>query len=319
MFKKKYLAVAGLMALAVVISGCGKKNSGDSVVQATPTPTQETAVTATPTPELINMEEAVEKNVMGEKTSTASKVTIVNKTGSEVAAIYVRETPSDDSEDDEWGDDLVNGMFNLKNGENAVYYYEKGSSSVTYDIRITYSDEEKNECFFRKLPLTTMKQITLRMDGSGDDSIPYATYLTASSTKEVSTLNDVKKRLGLSTDDSDSDSSATPTPTDSSDDSSSSNSSNSDSNNANPTSTPSADNNSDPDDNDTDPTNSTIQKAESYIGMSIDDLESAVGAAQSSEYDDDDTAGTTGYYYYSDFTVSTSVDENGNEIVTGVW
>ena len=319
MFKKKYLAVAGLMALAVVISGCGKKNSGDSVVQATPTPTQETAVTATPTPELINMEEAVEKNVMGEKTSTASKVTIVNKTGSEVAAIYVRETPSDDSEDDEWGDDLVNGMFTLKNGENAVYYYENGSSSVTYDIRITYSDEEKNECFFRKLPLTTMKQITLRMDGSGDDSIPYATYLTASSTKEVSTLNDVKKRLGLSTDDSDSDSSATPTPTDSSDDSSSSNSSNSDSNNANPTSTPSADNNSDPDDNDTDPTNSTIQKAESYIGMSIDDLESAVGAAQSSEYDDDDTAGTTGYYYYSDFTVSTSVDENGNEIVTGVW
>ena len=319
MFKKKYLAVAGLMALAVVISGCGKKNSGDSVVQATPTPTQETAVTATPTQELINMEEAVEKNVMGEKTSTASKVTIVNKTGSEVAAIYVRETPSDDSEDDEWGDDLVNGMFTLKNGENAVYYYEKGSSSVTYDIRITYSDEEKNECFFRKLPLTTMKQITLRMDGSGDDSIPYATYLTASSTKEVSTLNDVKKRLGLSTDDSDSDSSATPTPTDSSDDSSSSNSSNSDSNNANPTSTPSADNNSDPDDNDTDPTNSTIQKAESYIGMSIDDLESAVGAAQSSEYDDDDTAGTTGYYYYSDFTVSTSVDENGNEIVTGVW
>ena len=319
MFKKKYLAVAGLMALAVVISGCGKKNSGDSVVQATPTPTQETAVTATPTPELINMEEAVEKNVMGEKTSTASKVTIVNKTGSEVAAIYVRETPSDDSEDDEWGDDLVNGMFTLKNGENAVYYYEKGSSSVTYDIRITYSDEEKNECFFRKLPLTTMKQITLRMDGSGDDAIPSATYLTASSTKEVSTLNDVKKRLGLSTDDSDSDSSATPTPTDSSDDSSSSNSSNSDSNNANPTSTPSADNNSDPDDNDTDPTNSTIQKAESYIGMSIDDLESAVGAAQSSEYDDDDTAGTTGYYYYSDFTVSTSVDENGNEIVTGVW
>ena len=313
MFKKKYLAVAGLMALAVVISGCGKKNSGDSVVQATPTPTQETAVTATPTPELINMEEAVEKNVMGEKTSTASKVTIVNKTGSEVAAIYVRETPSDDSEDDEWGDDLVNGMFTLKNGENAVYYYEKGSSSVTYDIRITYSDEEKNECFFRKLPLTTMKQITLRMDGSGDDSIPYATYLTASSTKEVSTLNDVKKRLGLSTDDSDSDSSATPTPTDSSDDSSSSNSSNSDSNNANPTSTPSADNNSDPDDNDTDPTNSTIQKAESYIGMSIDDLESAVGAAQSSEYDDDDTAGTTGYYYYSDFTVSTSVDENGKK------
>ena len=297
MFKKKYLAVAGLMALAVVISGCGKKNSGDSVVQATPTPTQETAVTATPTPELINMEETVEKNVMGEKTSTASKVTIVNKTGSEAAAIYVRETPSDDSEDDEWGDDLVNGMFTLKNGENAVYYYEKGNSSATYDIRITYSDEEKNECFFRKLPLTTMKQITLRMDGSGDDAIPYATYMTASSTKEASTLNDVKKRLGLSTDDSEDDSSVTPTPTDS-DKSDSNNSSDSDN---------------------TDPTNSTIQTAEGYIGRSIDDLESAVGSAQSSEYDEDDTAGTTGYYYYPDFTVATSVDEAGNEIVTGIW
>lgn len=53
--------------------------------------------------------------------------------------------------------------------------------------------------------------------------------------------------------------------------------------------------------------------------MSIDDLESAVGSAQSSEYDEDDTTGTTGYYYYPDFTVSTSVDEAGNEIVTGIW
>ena len=318
MFKKKYLAVAGLMALAVVISGCGKKNSGDSVVQATPTPTQETATTVTPTPELINMEETVEKNVMGEKTSTASKVTLINKTGSEVAAIYIRETPSDDSEDDEWGDDLVNGMFTLKNGDNAVYYYEKGTSSATYDIRITYSDEEKNECFFRQLPMTTMKQITLRMDGSGDDAIPYATYMTASSTKEISTLNDVKKRLGLSTDDSDSDSSATPTPSDS-DNSDSNNSSDSDSNNADPTSAPSPDDNPDPDDDNTDPTNSTIQTAERYIGMSIDDLENAVGSSQSSEYDEDDTQGTTGYYYYSDFTVSTTVDEDGNEIVTGVW
>ena len=156
------------------------------------------------------------------------------------------------------------------------------------------------------------------MDGSGDDSIPYATYLTASSTKEVSTLSDVKKRLGLSTDDSDSDSSATPTPTDS-DKSDSNNSSDSDGNNASPTSTPSADNNSGSDGDNTDPTNSTIQTAKGYIGMSIDDLESAVGSAQSSEYDEDDTAGTTGYYYYPDFTVATSVDEAGNEIVTGIW
>lgn len=215
MIRKRYLAAAGLLTLAVVAAGCGKKNDAGSVVQATPTPTEETSVSPTPTPEMVNMEETVEKNIMGEKTSTASKVTIVNRTGSEIAAIYIRETPSDDADEDtadEWGDDLVNGMFTLKSGDNAVYYYEKPQSASTiYDIRITYTDEEKNECFFRKLPLTTIKQITLRMDGKDEDAIPYATYMTANSTKEISTLNDVKKRLGLETDE-DSDS-VTPTPT----------------------------------------------------------------------------------------------------------
>ena len=213
MIRKRYLAAAGLLTLAVVAAGCGKKNDAGSVVQTTPTPTEETSVSPTPTPEMVNMEETVEKNIMGEKTSTASKVTIVNQTGSEIAAIYIRETPSDDADEDtadEWGDDLVNGMFTLKSGDNAVYYYEKPQSASTiYDIRITYTDEEKNECFFRKLPLTTIKQITLRMDGKDEDAIPYATYMTANSTKEISTLNDVKKRLGLETDE-DSDS-VTPT------------------------------------------------------------------------------------------------------------
>lgn len=90
MIRKRYLAAAGLLTLAVVAAGCGKKNDAGSVVQATPTPTEETSVSPTPTPEMVNMEETVEKNIMGEKTSTASKVTIVNQTGSEIAAIYIR-------------------------------------------------------------------------------------------------------------------------------------------------------------------------------------------------------------------------------------
>ena len=321
MIRKRYLAAAGLLTLAVVAAGCGKKNDTGSVVQTTPTPTEETSVSPTPTPEMVNMEETVEKNIMGEKTSTASKVTIVNQTGSEIAAIYIRETPSDDADEDtadEWGDDLVNGMFTLKSGDNAVYYYEKPQSASTiYDIRITYTDEEKNECFFRKLPLTTIKQITLRMDGKDEDAIPYATYMTGNSTKEISTLNDVKKRLGLETDE-DSDS-VTPTPTEAPDDSNNSNNSNTD--NPDPTTAPSDNNGNSSNNNPSsdDPTNSTIQTAEKYIGMSIDDLVGAVGDSQSSEYDDDSATGTTGYYYYPDFTVSTSVDEEGNEIVTGVW
>ena len=71
-------------------------------------------------------------------------------------------------------------------------------------LDVTYTDEEKNECFFRNIPLPTVSQITLCMDTSGDDSIPYAKYLLGSTKKEVSTLNDVKKRLGLTDDSSDS-------------------------------------------------------------------------------------------------------------------
>ena len=324
MLKKRYLAIAGLAALTVVVSGCGKKNTTEQTpVQVTPTETPQATPTATV--ELVDMEESSEKNVIGEKTATASKAAIVNRTGSEIAAIYIRQTPADDDEEsaDEWGDDLVNGMFTLKNGENAIYYYEKPSSSkVTYDIRITYTDEEASECFFRNLPLSTIRQITLRMDGSGEDAIPYATYLTANGTKEVSTLSEVKKRLGLDSDSED----PTQTPDDS--DSVSPTQTPDDSDNTSPTQTPnSGDNNNNNNNNNnggddggnTSPTDSTIQTAEGYIGRSLDDLISVIGDSGSSEYDEDPDNGTTGYYYYNNFTVSTTVDDDGNEVVTGVW
>ena len=137
------------------------------------------------------------RNVMGVKSVTASKLILINKTGYEVAAIYIRENTEDD---DEWGEDLVNGMFTLNNGDKALYYYEKGNASL-YDIRITYKDEDRNECFFRKLPLNNITQISLCMDGEGEDAIPYATYLSGNSKNEVSTLKEVKQRLGLSGED----------------------------------------------------------------------------------------------------------------------
>ena len=49
MIKKRYLAVAGLMVLAVAATGCGKKSEQPSTVEVTPTPTAE----ATPTVTLI--------------------------------------------------------------------------------------------------------------------------------------------------------------------------------------------------------------------------------------------------------------------------
>ena len=105
MLKKRYLAIAGLAVLAIAASGCGKKNTKEQTpVQVTPTETPQ--ATPTVTIELVNMEETTEKNVIGEKTATASKVAIVNRTGSEIASIYIRETPSDDADEDtadEWG------------------------------------------------------------------------------------------------------------------------------------------------------------------------------------------------------------------------
>lgn len=320
MIKKRYFAVAGLIVLAVAATGCGKKSEPPTTVEVTPTPIPE--ATPTVTAELVDMETTEEKNVMGEKTSTASRLTIVNQTGSEIKSIYIRVHPSDDEEDsDEWGEDLVAGMFTIKNGENAVYYYEKPSTASNYDIRITYTDEEKSECFFRDLPLTTIQKITLRMNGKDDSAIPYATYVTSSGGSEVSTLDDVKKRLGMdSGDESDSENTPDPTSTPDSEDT------------PDPTSTPSpdddnngddnnnnGDNNNDGDNNNTQPSDSTIQTAEQYIGQSVDDLIGSIGEAQSSEWEEDETTGTSGYYYYPNFTVSTTVDENGNEIVTGVW
>ena len=67
------------------------------------------------------------------------------------------------------------------------------------------------------------------------------------------------------------------------------------------------------------PTDDTITEAEGYIGQSFSDLAGAIGDAQTNEYDEVPETGTTGYHYYPNFTVMTTVDEYGNEIVSGVY
>ena len=112
----------------------------------------------------------------------------------------------------------------MNDGDKALYYYEPdekdadGNAVTSYDIRITYEDEDYTDCYFRKLPLKTISKITLHMDGTAEDGIPYATYLTGTSKTETSTLSEVMARLGLddSEDSSEDDSQETdtaPTPT----------------------------------------------------------------------------------------------------------
>ena len=62
-----------------------------------------------------------------------------------------------------------------------------------------------------------------------------------------------------------------------------------------------------------------IGSAESCIGSSVEVLFGTIGEPQGSDYVDEPESGETGYHYYDSFTVYTTVDENGNEIVAGVW
>ena len=342
--KKRYLILAGLLVMTVAAAGCGKKQTAETEpVQATATPTPE----VTKAVDMVDMQQTTDediKNIMGEKSSTASKIIFVNNTGDDIQSLYIRthvdEDSSDgeDDEDDGWGDDLINGMFTLTDKDKALYYMQTANtqtsgtqttsnkSTASYDIRIAYTDEDKNECFFRDIPLGTISQITLCMDGTDEDAIPYAKYLTGTSTKEVSTLDAVKKRLGMddnsdSTDDSDKDSTDNSDSTDSDNNSDNNDDNNGDNGNGGNSDDPGNGGNTDDPGNNDNPGNDgdMISIAEQYIGQSLDALESACGSPQGSSYEDDPETGKTGFHYYSNFTVSTTVDENGNEIVAGIW
>ena len=343
--KKRYLILAGILAASMFAAGCGNKTSvaPEQKVEATATP----AVTEAAKSDVVEMKTATDdtaniKNVMGTKSETTTSIVFTNKMGSTISAIYVRPTRDDgDDSDETWGSDLVNGKFSLADNDKAVYYMEKdqkddnGDTATGFDVRVTFSDEEQNECFFRQLPLATISQISLCMDGEGEDGIPYATYLTSGSTKEVSTLKDVKARLGIEDDGEESDSTdsdsndITPTPSEDDQSDSSDDSDNSDGTD-NSDSTPSSDSSSDqpsadptaaPSDNNGDNNNGDdpASVAAGYIGKSMSALESACGSPNGSDYEDEPESGKTGYYYYDTFTVSTTFDDDGNEVVAGVW
>lgn len=319
--KKRYIILAGLLAVTVFAAGCGKEEeTAPENVQVTATPAPESSAGS----ELVDMQQSADedtiiKNVLGTKTASSSKFILVNKTGDDVASVYIRPHTEDD-DDDTWGEDLIDGRFILKDGDKAVYYYEKGEKDdsgnpvTSYDIRIAYTDTERYECFFRKLPFSAITQLTLRMDGEGESALPFATYLSEGNKKEVSTLEDVKRRVGML----DSEDSEEDQDDDSEDDYTE----------AQPTPTPDggeepAPPEDDDSGDDTQDGEDPVSVAEGFIGQSLDALEGVCGQPTGSDYQDEPETGKTGYHYYTigntTFTVSTTVDENGNEIVAGVW
>lgn len=307
-------------------------------------PAPEVPVTATPAPEaakndgnLVNMQQSPAedeiKNVLGTKTETAAKLVLVNKLGDDVEAVYVRPHPTDEDYDDgEWGEDLVKGKFVLKDGDKAVYYYEKDGAKE-YDVRVVYKDAERYENYFRKLPFSSITQLTLRMDGRDESALPFATYLKQGGGKEISTLNEVKKRLGLLDEDDTSGENTTGEQNDQKEEntggSHTDNNNNNTGNDQNGGDTqepaPGTDNNGGDTNGGGDDGNggsNPVNTAEGFIGSSLEDLYGVFGSPEGSDYQDEPETGKTGYHYYdvdgTTFTVSTIVDENGNEIVSGV-
>ena len=313
--KKRYLVLAALLLTAMAVAGCGKKKGEDTAkdAQVTVAPAENTDTAQADEDSLVEMQKSEEediKNIIGDKTTTSSKLVLINGTGATVKGLYIRPTTDDD---DDWGTELINGLFTLADGDKALYYYDPnekdadGNTVTSYDIRIVYEDEDYTDCYFRKLPLKLITQITLCMDGTAEDGIPYATYLTGSSKKETSTLSEVMARLGLDDSDSSEDDSdennVTPTPQETAP-------TVSPTENPQPTQTPSAD---------TDPDDSSADAAKQYIGQPLSSLVAALGDANGSDYENEPETGETGYHYYDSFTVSTTVDDSGNEIVAGVW
>lgn len=301
--KKKIYMMFGLLFLGLVLSGCGKDTPEENTeeVHATVVPVE--PVAPEKEKDLVEMqkidpvdaEDLTDKNVIGEKTETALQTTIINKTGSEISRIYIRIN----EDDAEWGDDLIDDAFVLKNGEEAIYFQEKDKETRLYDIRISYTDYELSECFFRKLPLNEISSITLCMADVGNDTIPYARYFTGIGSKEYSTLNDVKERLGLlDVEDEEEEE---------------------EENESEQEETPAAPSKPDPEPDPIEQQNAAIKAAESCIGKPLSALLNACGEPSGTTYENEPETGETGYHYYNGFTVSTTVDENGNEIVAGVW
>ena len=349
--KRKILIFAGLIILTLT-AGCGGKKSTEQPAENAPavTETPAPAVTEAPAGTVVEMEKVEEtgkqtdaEHVIGQKTDSASGVMIINQTGDPIEYIFIRAAVNDDGSNDEWGTDLLQGSFEWIDGEKALYYFENnqkdpdGNTATSYDIRISYEDENKSELYYRNLPLPLIKEIRLCLDVSGDFGLPYARYITITGNKEYSTLQEVRTWYGLDVIDDteeenieEEDTESTPTPSPAATTA------------VSPTVTAAADGSATAESTtatvtpaETGTTDTTVSEptyedeydepdagamqAQSYIGQPLENLVSAMGSDSGSEYADEPDTGRTGYHYYGSFTVSTTVDDEGNEVVSGVW
>ena len=87
--KKRYVILAALLVTALAAAGCGKKKTEDTGKdgQVTVAPAENTDTASSDDSSLVDMQKSDDadiKNVIGDKTSTASKLILVNGTGAAV-------------------------------------------------------------------------------------------------------------------------------------------------------------------------------------------------------------------------------------------
>lgn len=325
--KKRYVLLAGMCAIGMLAAGCG--NSRNTAAEATPTPTPTIEVSGKGNMVEMQQSTGIDKTkitkIMGTKTAVSAELVITNNTGLEIDCFYTRPSGEED-----WSEDYIQNKFTLLAGEQALFYYdpaakdENGVNITKYDLKVSYTDDEESDCLFRNLTLSDIEELKLKME----DGIPFVTYTSLSTKQEVSTLEDAKARMEK-TEEEDSETDENDSSDDVADDSSSD--SNSDTDTDSETETDSSSNSQNPSDSDDtvdsgndsssteEPGSDMRTAAEGTIGQSVDALNSACGGANSTEYDTDAESGAQiGYYYYDGFTVST-IQQDGQEVVTGVW
>lgn len=293
--KNKAWIMIGLASLCLTVSGCSIGSHKDSVDhEATLEQTQEEEA---PSAAVIEMETVKEQEtteeqkqeepdkVIGSETETALRMLVTNQAGDEITYLFIR-----NNDDEDWGEERIGNGPTIADGEKAVLYFEKDENAVLYDLRIGFADEDKSELFFRKLPLDTITEISLCMEGTDEDGIPYARYKTTADNKEVSTLLEVKVRLGLLTEEEAQEIAAAEA----------------------------AQVEFEVSEEET-PKEATKEDAQTCIGKPLKALTDLCGQPRKTTYKNETETGLTGYHEYKKFTVSTTVEEDGNEIVAGVW
>ncbi|MBR2528421.1 MAG: hypothetical protein IKE58_08135 [Blautia sp.] len=350
---KRIFSVLSCLLLAISIAGCGTKNDTVSPVLPTSTPVPAEVSLAQEIPavsqapvapeaeqgELVEMQASPASSIanqVGENLAGSLSVIVENQLGMDVGEFYVRIHPQEDS--DNWGDELIENSFLLGRGSKMVYYFQPArsagsgsSSSVLYDLRVICTDEDENEFYFRSLPLQTITQITLRLNGTGDDAWPYATYMVSGGTKEFSTLQEVMRRVGAMEEDyedeeedyyeddyltnvdvdnleSDYDP-MTPEntePTQAPQE-------------AAPTQAPEAVVDTGEINGSSNEMTDDMQTANGYMGDSYGNLTGELGGANGDDYAEIPELGNVGYHYYDSYTVMTQVGEDGTETVIGVY